>query len=335
MKSLLLCLLLSLSAFGQSAPAAPADIKNDNTTASQPIPLKFDVSYIEGPDSQITLSSYQFTAAAHSRPHYVGEVALEREGWIYGLKEVDHPSIGEQNAQVAFTNATPDDKNLQLTVTNPGRGDILCQGREETLVRFGGGRPWWPNLDGFGYHVRKGDHLKVDIRVDNPKNVPLNDGSLNVVMYFQPIDSGANRQDVYPLWFDTKGCGPSEYDLKPGKNIASGSFEISVDGNIVALQGALRKFGQQLVVSNVTHDEELLNTTTNPPVLAKPANNLDWHLAKGDFVSISASYDNPEKRDLKIAATGIALGLFVPSDPAAVESLNKHKVEDARPRASQ
>ena len=313
MKSLLFCLLLSLNVFAQNTPTKSAD--------SKPAPIDVTSHYIDSADPAIWLRASLPPVRPNSRKHYLGQVQLQQEGWLYYVSEVDHHSL--------------DAKNLLIAVTNPDRSDALCRGREEMIIQFGEGRPWWPRLSEYGYHVRKGDRLKLDIKFDNPKSTEIHDGNITIVFLFQPIDSGAFRRDVYPLWFDTKGCGPSEYDLKPGKNIASGSFEMSLDGSLVALQGSLRDLGQQLVVENATRGQELLNTSINPMPTAKPATSADWHLAQGDMVSISATYDNPEKHDLKMAATGIALGLFVPTDPAAVDSLDKHKVEDARPRASQ
>src|SRR3954467_9368931 len=113
MKSLLLCLALSLSAFGQGASPTSADIKNDTRAASKPTPLEFNIFYFEGPGAGLALSSYLFTAPAHRRTHYVGEVPLDREGWIYGLYEVDHSSIDQKNVQIPFSNSTLEDNNLQ------------------------------------------------------------------------------------------------------------------------------------------------------------------------------------------------------------------------------
>jgi len=251
-------------------------------------------------------------------------IKVPEEGWITSF---DHVQMNDPDTDAASL-------DLLVTVSNPERQDLLCRGREERIVNYGPGRPAWPNLDGYGYHVKAGDHLHMVVALGNSGVKPIGWKSMSIVFNFQPYNEGALRRDVLPMWFDVKGCGDSAFDLKPGTNISSGSFEVPMDGKLLAVQPALQKNATELDLDNHSHTEKFVHVVPKSDgglPLQTPAEGAEWRLPKGDFLTISATYNNPDNKDAKAAATGIALGLFAPTDETAVSKMEKKSIPSPVP----
>ncbi len=138
------------------------------------------------------------------------------------------------------------------------------------------------------------------------------------------------------MWFNARGCGPTDFDLKPGRNISSGSFEIPLDGEIVALQGSLRDYAEYLDVENRSREMTFLHQlaplvkdgVTQPLPIVTPPPGTEFRVDRGDFVAIAAAYNNPGKTDVKAAGSGVALGLFVPIDESKMALLEKKRQKE-------
>lgn len=306
----LLFVILCAFAFSQETPVPNARV------AAQ---AKFDGSTLVYSVGPIEVAAHTKAGAAGSK--FEAETTIPEEGWLVGLGE-----------SPVVHNATDATVKPRVELWNASRGDVLCSGRDERIAMYFPGAPRWPSLEGHGYHVRKNDRVRVTVEIDNPGDAPFQADDIMVSLTLQPINTGAVRQDVWPLWFDTKGCGPSEYDLKPGANISSGSFEMGVDGNLVAIQAALRKYGEEMLIQNHTRTEDILRAAAEPIPLAKPQDGIEWRLNRGDMITVSATYRNPEKEDLPIAATGIALGVMLPADPSQMNAFDRNKAQNQSAR---
>jgi hypothetical protein len=293
MRRLALLLLIS-TAFAQIKPAAPS------ASTLEIIPSEND--------STLTLLSGELTVPAHATREFrfAADTPGKVEGWITSVRELSlHGGDGQESL-------VP-----HAQVINASRNDLLCKGRDEIIGQFGQHeQPMWPDLEEYGYHVRPGDRLGLILSFENRSDQPVQLKHVGVTVKFQPINEPPFRRDAYPLWFNSRGCGPAEFDLKPGKNIYSGTFEIPVTGTLVALQGALREHAEYLDVENRSREKSFLHQAWTGPAqplpLVIPLPGEEFRVDQGDFVAIAAGYNNPDKNDAKAAGTGVALGLFIP-----------------------
>jgi len=316
MKSIVIALLVSSALLAQ-------------TKSDPPIVLNASYNYN---GSTLTPQLGPIAVAAHTKIGDPGSrfemtIQVPEEGWITSF---DHISLN------GSPDTDPASLDLFVDVTTPDHTDLFCQGREERIVSYGHERPAWPHVDGFGYHVRAHQRLHVVVTLANPGAKAIGWDSLSVVLDFQPSSSGAFRRDAYPLWFDVKGCGESDFDLKPGTSIFSGTFKAPLDGQLVAVQPAFGKYVDNIRLENHTRNDLLVNVESHSdgsfPV-QRPAEGIEWRLAQGDLVTIGATYHNPQKTDAKAAATGMALGLFVPTDGNALSNLEKKPAATDPPAA--
>ena len=299
MKSVLLFLLLAGSALAQKA-SSPA-----------PTPARIEADYWEG---AIILNVGEMSVAPHQTGRFQAEVKIEKEGWVTSYS-------GGLGYPKEFG-----PKELRFTVANASRTDLLCKDRDETIVNFIYYGPSWPDIQGYGYHLRAGDRLRVSLEIDNKNGNSIENASLSIDLKYQLLNEPPFRRDAYPMWFNSRGCGAFDYDLNTGKNISSGTFEIPVTGTLVALQGALRSDAEYLEAKNRSRELTFLRQDWMgrfPLPLVKPKPGNEFRVDQGDFVAVEAAYNNPSGSEAKDAGIGVALGLFVPVDDAKMKSFEK------------
>ncbi len=311
MRSVFLVFLLASSALAQNA--------------SSPLPARVESEFVDG---SFFLRVGGMNIAPHQTGRFQAEVIIDRDGWLtsYLGKFLWEPAVPP--------------KNLHFTVSNTSRTDLLCKDRDETLVRYVIGGPTWPDVREYGYHLRKGDRLKIGVEFRNDDEQPIKNGRVIIDLKFQSINDPPFRRDAYPMWFNTRGCGPAEFDLKAGKNISSGTFGIPVTGTLVALQGGLRENAEYLEVANRSRELTFLHQQWNGPEhtlpLVTPKPGTEFRVDQGDFVGVAAGYNNPSATELKDGGIGLALGLFVPVDDAKMASFEKKKDSaTAKPTAAE
>jgi hypothetical protein len=251
----------------------------------------------------------------HQTGRFQAEVTVQEEGWLTSY-----------SGEFLWSPAFPA-KNLQFAVSNTSRSDLLCKGRDEIVVGYALGSPTWPTLREYGYHLRKGDRLKINVVLENKDEQPIKDGRVIIDLKFQPITEPPFRRDAYPMWFNTRGCGPMNFDLKAGRNISSGTFEIPATGLLVALQGGLRENAEYIEVLNRSRELTFLHQQWNGPEhplpLVTPKAGTEFRVDQGDFVAIAAGYNNPSGTEDNDAGIGVALGLFVPVDETKMAAFDK------------
>ena len=218
---------------------------------------------------------------------------------------------------------------------NTGRSDFLCGDKEEHIFGAGGEMNRWPPLPGFGYAVRHGDRIRISTMFHNPTTTSYPQVFLSVQVSYitaESIQPGvAQPRSVYPAWFDVMQCGDSGYDLKPGDSVKNGQFQMHLSGLLLGLGGHLHDYGHAITVADVTRKESIakLEPELDPAglILSMPVvtflSSGGYHLLAGDVVLVSAHYFNSTGSPIPDGAMGIAVGYFLPDDPAAMETFRR------------
>lgn len=183
---------------------------------------------------------------------------------------------------------------------NLERNDLLCPARKEHIFGAGGELSDWPALPDVGYRVHAGDRIKITSMFHNPSPDSYGDAYLEVGLEYATRRSGAALRDVFPAWFDVKGCGESSYDVAPGTSVMTGEFKLMHAGVLLGVGGHLHDYGRQLTLSDKTHHRQIsqLDSKTDAdghllsiPVVTFGPNG--YRLGQGDVISVAATYANP------------------------------------------
>jgi hypothetical protein len=267
---------------------------------------------------------------AHSSHHSVAQapdqfLTIPFDGWITAY----HPRLVDDAGRVL-----PNHLLHHVAFYNTGRADFLCPKKLEHIFGAGGEMNDWPANPGIGYRVHKGDRIVIGTMFHNPTGTDYPRTYIEVRMEYQLSGPGAAElKSVYPAWFDVKGCGPSGYDLKPGRNVTSDEFTLGYSGRLVGVGGHLHDYGQQLVLENLTRHETIatLRSKLDPQghILSMPVmlftDRGGSALPKGEEVKVTATYDNLAGKPLPEGAMGIVVGYFLPDNDQQMMSLSKTK----------
>jgi hypothetical protein len=251
--------------------------------------------------------------------------AVPFEGWLLAY----HPRLVDSSG-----NAIPGTVLHHTAFWNENRADFLCPNKEEHIFGAGGEMTDWAEVPGFGYHVEKGDRIRVETMVHNRTATSYDKVYLEVQIPF--TDAGAASvgkmiQNVYPAWMDVASCGNSGYDLPAGKSTKSGTVTVKYDGVLLGVGGHLHDYGRQVVLQNASRKE----TVATLDAKVDPKGRLEsvpvklfldeggYKFAANDVLKISAAYDNPTGKLLRHGAMGIAVGYFVPADDKAMAALRR------------
>jgi hypothetical protein len=215
---------------------------------------------------------------------------------------------------------------------NLGRSDFLCPEHNEHIFGAGGEMTDWPAIPGVGYRVNAGDRIKITSMFHNPTATNYPDAYLEVELEYATVKSGVALRDVFPAWFDVKGCGESSYDLAPGRNLTTGEFTLSYSGVLLGVGGHLHDYGRQLKLTDITHHQEIAKLDSEldarghlltVPIVTFGANG--YHLNKGDVIAVAATYENSTGNTLGAAAMGIVVGYFLPEKTVDMSVLRRHQ----------
>jgi len=221
---------------------------------------------------------------------------------------------------------------------NTGRQDFLCPNKEEHIFGAGAELTRWPPLAGFGYAVHHGDRIRISTMFHNPTGTSYPKAYLAVQVNFVKAapDSGIPQlRSVYPVWFDVMECGDSGYDLKEGESVQAGEFRMPQTGLLLGLGGHLHDYGHALVVTDTTKKEMIARLTPELDekgmLQSMPVQTFlsrgGYPLRSGDKIKVSAEYLNTSGKALADGAMGIAVGYFLPDDPAAMDAYRGAPVE--------
>jgi hypothetical protein len=283
----------------QQHSAAKIEIQNDATTELLTVRL--------GPVN-LPAHADHMAVAQPERQFF----AIPFDGWLMAY----HPRLTD-----ARGTTLPGVMLHHVAVYNTRRSDFLCPSNEEHIFGAGSEMKDWDAVPGFGYRVHPQDGIRVSTMFHNPTGTDYPQTYLEVKINYR-LAQRARLKSVYPAWFDVKQCADSDYDLSPGKNVASGTMQVQYSGVLLGVGGHMHDYGRQLVFEDATrhHEITVLNAQVDRQghVLSIPvALFLDhggYHLDRGDIVKITATYENSSRRELPLSAMGIVVGYFLPDN---------------------
>jgi hypothetical protein len=255
-------------------------------------------------------------------PGLVWDVPMN--GWLLAY----HPRLVD-----AGGNAVPGTVLHHVAFWNENRADFLCPNKEEHIFGAGSEMTNWAEIPGYGYHVQKGDKIRVETMMYNPTPTSYDKVYLEVAIPYQQASEagGAPRKNVYPAWMDVTSCGNSGYDLPAGKSEKAGTVTVKYDGVLLGVGGHMHDYGKQIVLQ----DESRKETVATLNAKADDQGHLEsvpvelflqeggYKFAVGDVLRISATYENPTGKLLRDAAMGIAVGYFAAADDDKLAGLRR------------
>ena len=255
-------------------------------------------------------------------PDLVWDVPMD--GWLLAY----HPRLVD-----AGGNAMPGTPLHHTAFWNENRADFLCPNKEEHIFGAGSEMTDWAEVPGYGYHVQKGDRIRIETMVYNPTATPYDKVYLEVVIPFQRLNDSESqpRKNVYPAWMDVSSCGNSGYDLPAGKSEKSGMVTVKYEGVLLGVGGHLHDYGREVVLQDVSRKETVATLDAKVDgqgqLLSMPTKLFlaegGYKFGAGDVLKISATYENPTGKLLHDGAMGIAVGYFVPVDDKLMAALRR------------
>ena len=193
----------------------------------------------------------------------------------------------------------------------------------------------WAPVPGYGYHVQKGDRIRIETMVYNPTDSSYDKVYLEVRIPYQEASASAATElrNVYPAWMDVESCGNSGYDLPAGKSTKAGVVTVNFSGVLLGVGGHLHDYGERLVLKDQTKRETVAtldaSLDSRGQLLGVPVmlffDTGGYRFNKGDEAEITATYDNLSGKPLRLGAMGIVVGYFVPDDETPMAALRRSK----------
>jgi hypothetical protein len=256
-------------------------------------------------------------------PDLVWQVPFD--GWLLAY----HPRLVD-----ASGNSVPGTLLHHTAFWNENRADFLCPNKEEHIFGAGSEMTDWAEVPGYGYHVQKGDNIRIETMVYNPTATSYENVYLEVAIPYADANAGSVGKvikNVYPAWMDVKSCGNSGYDVPAGKSEKSGTVTVKYDGVLLGVGGHLHDYGRQIVLQDLSRKETV--ATLDAKVDEKGqlesvpvklfVQEGGFKFSAGDVLKTSATYDNPTGKLLHDGAMGIAVGYFVPAEDSKMAALRR------------
>jgi len=250
--------------------------------------------------------------------------AVDFDGWLVSYS----PKLVDGKGQ-----SVPGTVLHHTAFWNTNRADFLCPNKEEHIFGAGGELTNWMQVPGYGYHVQKGDRIRIETMVHNPTAASYDRVYLEVTIPYQDAATvgGFPLKNYYPAWMDAKSCCGSGYDLPAGPSEKSGTVAIKYSGVLLGVGGHMHDHAKQVVLENATRKETV---ATLPAKLDAQGHLLSmptvlffdrggYKFSAGDVLKIDASYDNTTGKPLPDGAMGIVVGYFVPADDSAMAGLRR------------
>jgi hypothetical protein len=215
-----------------------------------------------------------------------------------------------------------------VELLNIDRRNFICPRQAERMFAAGSELSDWPQLPGVGYRVAKGQRIAVAAMLHNATDQQVSNAYLELRIRYALPDA-ARLTNMYPAWFLVSHCGPTIYDLPPGRNVKSSELTVGYSGKLLGIGGHIHDHGRQLRLNNVTRGEHIgtLNTDVDAdgrlrsiPVVVFPEG---YRINAGEAVKVTAVYENSTGRALPNAAMGIVVGYFLPDDDRELAALTR------------
>jgi hypothetical protein len=249
----------------------------------------------------------------------VPSVTVPLDGWLVAYR----PKVVDEQG------ATMSQRVLHhVELLNASRPSLMCQQLPELLFAAGSELAEWPPVPDVGYRVTKGMSLRINLMMTNPTEEPVSSAYVALeIQYRRSADT--KLKTVYPAWFMVTHCGPTMYDLKPGRNVNTAEFTVPYDGKLLAVGGHIHDYGREVQLGNVTRNANIATLKTVldadgrfvslPTIIFSPRE--AYRFKSGDVVKVTAVYDNPTGQKLPKAAMGVAVGYFLPDNEQAIAQL--------------
>jgi hypothetical protein len=341
-KTILICGVILLAAFVSFAQEKPAPPPHDMEHMNHGGFMQEGMHHVVAKDVKldpnfdmathtITLRVGPMNLPAHTShmkmpqpPDLIWDAPLD--GWLLAY----HPKLVD-----AAGNAVPGTVLHHVAFWNENRADFLCPNKEEHIFGAGSEMTDWAEISGYGYHVQKGDKIRIETMMYNPTATSYDKTYLEVQIPFVDENGGSAGkliQNVYPAWMDVKSCGDSSYDVPAGKSEKTGSVTVKYDGVLLGVGGHMHDYGKQIVLQDVSRKD----TVATLDAKSDAQGHLEsvpvklfvqdggYKFAAGDVLKVSATYENPTGKLLHDGAMGIAVGYFVAADDAKMASLRRN-----------
>jgi hypothetical protein len=277
----------------------------------------------------ITLREGPMNLPAHTDHHKAAQPAemtwtIPVEGWLLGYT----PRLVD-----AASGAVPGNLLHHTAFWNVNRPDFLCKNKEEHIFGAGSEMNVWPPIPGYGYHVQKGDQIRIETMVYNPTATDYPSVWMEVAIQYLPAASPAPVKSVYPAWIDVQECGNSGYELPAGKSTKTGIVAVLFNGALLGVGGHLHDYGRQLLLADATTKKEIVKLDAKVDeqgrLLSTPIVTFfetgGYALKRGEKLEVTAAYDNPTGKSIPEGAMGIVVGYFVPEGDAGMAALRRVK----------
>jgi hypothetical protein len=233
--------------------------------------------------------------------------AVPIDGWLrsFSVELVD--AQGHRIKQPLLHHAglfAPTERDL----FSPAMRRIVAFGSETETIRLPGE---------LGYRVEKGDSVLMLAALFNATARTHEGVFLRISMDYADARRDRSHLDVLPLYLDVLPPGGRMYDVPPGGSKRSWDWSPAISGRVLALGGHLHKYGQKLVLEDVTtgdtlwtgsgsYDEEGELTGVSRKIYLR-----GLRLEREHVYRLTAVYDNPTGEVVR-GAMGKIGGVFLP-----------------------
>lgn len=279
---------------------------------------------------RITLREGPLNLPAHSAhdktPQPVDQTwTVPFDGWLLGFTPKMMDSAGA---------AVPGKLLHHTAFWNTNRPDFLCRNKEEHIFGAGSEMNVWPAVPGFGYHVHKGDYIRIETMVYNPTGQDFSGVWLQVEIQYLPQPAGAEKaaiRDIYPAWIDVQECGNSGYTLLAGKSSKTGVITVPYSGALLGVGGHVHDYAANLTLREAASGKVIASldakTDEKGALLSLPVTTFyetgGYALKAGEKLEVTTSYNNPADSEIPDGAMGIVVGYFLPEGEAGIAALRR------------
>ena len=159
----------------------------------------------------------------------VPSVMVPLDGWLVAYKPKVVDEKGTTMAQRVIHH---------VELLNASRPSLICPQLPELLFAAGSELADWPPVPDVGYRVTQGMPLRINLMLTNPTEEPVSDAYVALEIHYRR-SAEARLKTVYPVWFMVTHCGPTMYDLQPGRDVKASELTIPYAGRLLAVGGQI------------------------------------------------------------------------------------------------
>lgn len=237
---------------------------------------------------------------------------VPQAGWLHGY------SVEVVDAQGRLV---PPEVLHHVNIITPDRRELFshimlrlgASGKETGEVRL----PWF-----LGHPIEAEQGILVVAMLHNPTDRSYDGVRVRVRMPFRPRGGLIRPISVFPMYMDVMPpASVHAYDMPPGKSAQYWEGSPAVPGRLLGLGGHLHKYGERLVLEDVTEGRVLWEARPvideTGEVIAMPKSlfpgRFGIYLDPSHTYRLTAEYDNPTGELIPLGAMGALGGVFKPA----------------------